>query len=269
MFNKIGDIITDILIWIIGVVCALLGVVVFFSFLSSSDFNMIKFIFVFVLFYPLVHAICRTEERIKNKNGPSSKSDSPQSNRELFDEFKKYKNNMTGFIQYISPKFPFRHSIYGNKGVFFDVNFDTADGSKYIVHLRFIYKYQGTFSKDIGSTMFFDEAKCFFVDSIIFRTDNNRYTLEVSPTRKNSNNNFNRDVMEFAELDTISLTKHSDLEMFKDLATSVSLKVRLNSKNQYKDFDFSSYNSRCGIIDAYKAYEKAIEQNPDIIMISD
>lgn len=199
------------------------------------------------------------------RNNGTSSYKALKSNGELFDGFIRDEDEMTGSVTYRHPKVPKNYSI-GGSGLIFDVSFSSI-GIKYNVFFRCCYKYTGSYRSGSMEEITFGRAKWFFLEEILFKTDNNRYKIKISPKRDNRNANYGNSLHEYIECGGLFLETSSDINMFSDLAKSNVVKVRLIGKEEQKDFDFSDLKSRRFIIDGYNAYEKAIATTPELIMI--
>ena len=168
-----------------------------------------------------------------------------KSNGELFDGFKKIEDDMSGAIMYVHPQsYKIKHR---RQDLDFEISFDKPEGfEKYIIILYFYYRY-------------YDEWM--FVEEITFKTDNNRYIIEVDTSRENDvirdSNGGVRSVLE--EWDTYIINTPKDIEMFKDLATTNNLKIRISGEKYYKDYEYNG-KSRRKIVDAYSALKNATEK---------
>ena len=221
--------------------CYLLGVIVaMFSIFWFSNGEWRAGILFLVLGIPIFF-VPTIFERI---NTPKRKT--LKTNGELFEGFRKEEDEMEGHIQYFHPKCPKHYSFnsFGTR-LILDVFFTMSGKNNYFTFLRFCYQYQN---------------KRFFINQIILKTDSKRYKYTEESGRHSSQNG---SITSFIEISTMDL----DTNMLKDLATSQTLKVRLKGVETYMDFDFSSQDKRCFILDAYEAWRGAIEKNPNMVCI--
>ena len=188
-----------------------------------------------------------------------------KSNGELFDGFRKVEDEMTGNITYRHPKAPDGYNFY-QLGLWMYVHFVSSSDSSFIPYLEIRYIYRGINSSDSFQQALWGDANWIFIDSIIFKTEKNRYNLDINPKRDNNVlRDGNRSFSYFVELDVIPLGTIPYTKMFEDIAQSPVLKIRLCGKNKNVDLDLSNYKQRKYIVDAYNAYKKAKEIHPEKI----
>lgn len=188
-----------------------------------------------------------------------------KSNGELFDGFRKVEDEMTGNITYRHPKAPDGYNFY-QLGLWMYVHFVSSSDSSFIPYLEIRYIYRGINSSDSFQQALWGDANWIFIDSIIFKTEKNRYNLDIKPKRDNNVlRDGNKSFSYFVELDVIPLGTIPYTKMFEDIAQSPVLKIRLCGKNKNVDLDLSNYKQRKYIVDAYNAYKKAKEIHPEKI----
>lgn len=153
-------------------------------------------------------------------------------NGSLFKGFVKLEDEMTGSIKYEHPVHLRLEKAHLRPNMDLTVRFLKMDKSdKYTMELNYYYFYTGDW---------------LFLERIIFKTDTNRYMIDVSPVRENG-------AEWCCEQGYTELVREEDIKMLEDIATTQSLKIRFSGKHYYKDFEYNKSKKK-KLVDAYQAY---------------